>query len=184
MNSKMRLAACIKIRSKEASFMSRLDTNVDPTMAKTASSILSKINPTSFRNTGLTTIKGMGIHGAIAGAGQLLLPGVHEATSQAFSGGARLAGESLSHFRQNIFANMAGNLGGLGYKLTSAAPRELARQKAVFDAMRNGLVTPAELADNVTRYIPAIKHQEFYNNIRKNLGKDVALKYKDAFIMR
>jgi hypothetical protein len=172
-----KLAACIKIRNKEVAFTSYINSsNANPGMAK-VSNILSRINPTSFRNSGMATLKGLGIQGAAVGGAQFI-PGVSEATAKVIAGGA-----ANDAFRTGLTANIWGSVGrGVGTGIFTAK-NELLRQQAIRDAIKKGLITTEQLADNVTRYVPLKNHASYLNTLEQELGKDVMKKYRGAFVL-
>jgi hypothetical protein len=177
MNTKTKLAACIKIRNKQEAFNSiNSNINSNPGMAK-VSNILSRINPTSFRNSGMATLKGLGIQGAVVGGAQFM-PGVSEATAKVLAGGA-----ASDAFRTGLTANIYGSLGrGLGTGVLMSKS-ELLRQQAIRNAIAKNMVSAEQLAENVTRYVPVKNHASYFNTLENELGKETLKKYRSAFVL-
>jgi hypothetical protein len=171
MSNILKLAAAIKIRNKELEFTK---------VANAA--LLSRINPTSFRNTAMPALGGLGITGIGVGLSNMVSPIFGKVTDSVISG-TPLAGELVkakaSKTMQESLSNVAGNM----YKTTNKANREAARQQLISQAMAGGRLTPEQLAENVTRYIPVSQHQAAYNRYKAQLGVDVANKYRGAFVL-
>lgn len=169
-SNKLKLAACIKIRNKEEEF------------SKVAS-ILSKINPTSFRNTGLGQLKGLGVQGAVIGGLNHMAPGASEAAGKLLSGYIPTAGtEAAAAFNSNLKSNLYGTLARAGHTIMGVSSKEMARQAAIRQALLQGRLSVAELADNVTRYVPLAQHKNYFAQLERELGKDVMSRYRGAFI--
>jgi hypothetical protein len=49
--------------------------------------------------------------------------------------------------------------------------------------MSGNKITPEQLAENVTRYIPVNQHSAMYNKYKAQLGADVANRYRGAFVL-
>lgn len=184
MSSKLRLAACIKIRNKSEEF-AKLSSSLeeDKTMPKVAN-ILSRINPTSFRNTGLAQLKGLGVQGAIVGAAQHYMPGSSEAAMRALSGEMPGLGSAFAKdLSSNISANVYGSMGRAGHTIMNAGKNEIARQGTIRDALAKNMLSVDQLADNVTRYVPIKEHGRYFSQLESDLGKDVMARYRGAFVL-
>jgi hypothetical protein len=171
MSNILKLAAAIKIRNKELEFTK---------VANAA--LLSRINPTSFRNTAMPALGGLGITGVGVGLSNMVSPIFGKITDSVVSGNA-LTGELLkakgAKTMQESLSNMAGNM----YKVNNKSGREATRQQLISQAMASGRLTPEQLAENVTRYIPVNQHQSMYNKYKAQLGADVANRYRGAFVL-
>ncbi len=182
MSNMLKLATAIKIRNKEIAY----DTYRGMVKQASTSSLLAKINPTSFRNTVLPEMQGLGITGSAIALSNYLRPefGV---LSKAVSGNTPVTTFDnpliRKAMRSKIMQESYSNLGGRLSKAFMAPGREAARQDLIFNALRNNQLTPQQLADNVTRYVPVEQHRNLYNTYKNQLGYFNARKYKDAFIL-
>ena len=178
MTNRLKLAAAIKIRNKELEF------------EKLAAplGLLSKINPTSFRNTAGSYASGLGVTGLGLGAAHALSPTYANITNQiATQVPVSLAGASdkavRSAIRSKVFQESMSNLAGNLFKGFRRPAAELKRQALIRDALAGGKLTTEELAENVTRHVPINQHKNLYNTYRSQLGNNTMSKYRGAFIL-
>jgi hypothetical protein len=178
MTNRLKLAAAIKIRNKELEF------------EKLAAplGLLSKINPTSFRNTAGSYASGLGVTGLGLGAAHALSPTYANITNQiATQVPVSVAGASdkavRSAIRSKVFQESMSNLAGNLFKVFRRPAAELKRQALIRDALAGGKLTTEELAENVTRYVPVNQHKNLYNTYRSQLGNNTMSKYRGAFIL-
>ncbi len=180
-DSKMRLAACIKIRNKEVMFNKVAQEITGSYREAKVANVLSKINPTSFRNTGLNTLKGIGTQGGIVGGLHYFAPGVTEATERAMRGISTIADKAS--LAKNLSYNTAGSMGRVVSQIASSGGREANRQRLIQDYLRKGSISVDDFANNVTRYVPIHGHGNYYAKLEADLGKDVMNRYRGAFVL-
>lgn len=178
MSNIIKLAAAIKIRNKELEF----------TKLAAPLGLLSKINPTSFRNTAGSYASGLGVTSLGLGAAHMLSPTYAGITNQiATQVPVSLAGAGdkavRSAVRSKVFQESMSNLAGNLFKGFRKPVAELKRQAIIQDALRGGKLSVEELADNVTRHVPVSQHKNLYNNYRSALGNNVMSRYRGAFII-
>jgi hypothetical protein len=171
MSNILKLAAAIKIRNKEIEFTK---------VANAA--LLSKINPTSFRNTALPTIGGLGVTGIGVGLSNLINPVFGKITDSVTHGHA-LTGDLIKAKGRKAMQESLSNMAGKMYSANSKGGMEATRQRLIADAMSGNKITPEQLAENVTRYIPVNQHSAMYNKYKAQLGADVANRYRGAFVL-
>jgi len=172
MTNKLKLAAAIKIRNKELEF------------EKLAAplGLLSKINPTSFRNNILPSIGGLGIKGIGIGLSRAWDPRFGELAGSIARGdslGSDIADIARSKLRWEGTSNALGN----AFSSMSRNSMLNARDEIVLKAMKSGVISQQELADNLTRYVPLSQHKSLYDKYSKSLGSGIMNRYRGAFIL-